>query len=54
MVYIFLGLHIVLEEDLNFVVHLWPNVLQEQRGNDSATAKGERGESDFPAKCISH
>jgi hypothetical protein len=41
MIYILLGLHIILEEDLNLVVHLWTNVLQEEGRNDGQTAKSQ-------------
>lgn len=33
VILVLLRLHVVLQEDLDFRVHLWANVLQEQAGN---------------------
>jgi hypothetical protein len=53
MVNILLGLNIVLEENLDSVVHLWTNVLEEEAGDDSKATKPKRRKSNIPEIDVS-
>jgi hypothetical protein len=53
MVNVLLSLDIVLEENLDLVVHLWTNVLEEEAGDDSKTTKPKRRKSDIPEIDVS-
>jgi len=39
MVLILIRLNIILKEDFDLIVHLWSNILKEERGNDSHATK---------------
>jgi hypothetical protein len=41
MVHVFLGIFVILQKELNFIVHLWPNVVAETASNDGKNAETE-------------
>lgn len=53
VVLVLLSLHIILQEDLNLLVHLRPYVLQEAARNDSEPSKTDRCERHGPVCLVS-
>lgn len=54
MICVLLSLDVVLEEDLNLVVHLWAYILKEEGSDDSQGTECKGRESDFSIKLISN
>ena len=50
MEFILVGLNVVLEVNLDLVVHLWADVLQEQGRNNTHYSKRHRGQCHISAK----
>lgn len=52
MVLVLLSLHIVLEEHLDLVIHLWTNVFKEETGDDRYNTECHRGQRNVPGKML--
>lgn len=51
---VLLGLHIVLKEHFNPVIHLWTNVFEEETGDDGYNTECHRRQSNVPDDTLTY